>query len=185
MNELKVLLALGVFAILFDSTTSNRFKEYGVLDGKIGDLQIYFYIMLVVKALGNGSNNNADLLLEEVINAESGKGYYRDTATAYGEGLGQFDRIAFEDVKLRASSNTKQRLKMIGVDLDTLKYEELRSSPLASIALIRVKFLLVPSAIPTDFNIRYQYYKKYYNSVLGKATLAHYTKANSGKIFFS
>lgn len=179
-----IVLFTALSGYVLAQTNSNRFRDYGVIDGKLGDVQIYGYIAVVTQLLGNGKNKNADKLLEETIKSECSFGYTRDTARGYGEGLGQFDKIAFDDVKARTKENTKERLKKIGVDLDKVEYSDLHKSPLTAIVFIRLKYLLVPSSIPSDDMGRYLYYKKWYNSIDGKATMAHYQEANK-KSFFS
>ena len=172
-----------VLGFLYTKTQTQRFDDYGVLDGKLGDLQIYADIQVIVQVLGNGKNNNADALIEETIRSECNFGYTKDRSKAYGEGLGQFDRIAFDDVKDRTKENTKSRLKKIGVDLDTIEYEDLRKSPMASIAFIRLKYLLVTASIPQTREARWDYYKKWYNSVKGAATYSHFMAAQDGNYY--
>ena len=164
----------------YAKTDCDRFRDYGIVDGKLGDLQIYGYIYIVCKALGNGKHDNADALIEETIRSECNFGYTKDRSKEYGEGLGQFDRIAFDDVKNRVKENTKVRLKKMGIDLDQARYEDLRKSPLLSIVFIRLKYLLVPSSIPLTREGRWQYYKKWYNSYAGAATMAHFMAAQQG-----
>jgi len=157
---------------------SQRFKDYGVLTGTLGDYQIKVDIALVCGLLGNGANNNADKLIQETINSESQNGNYPDSTKTFGEGLGQFDKIAFYDVKQRARQSHKKLLNLILVDVDNAKYEDLRKSARLAVAFIRLKYLLIPEAIPKHFNERYAYYKKYYNTELGKATFAHFRDSN-------
>jgi len=157
---------------------SNRFKYYGVLDGELGDYQIKVDIALVCGLLGNGSNDNADTLIQMTINSESQNGYAIDHSKNYGEGLGQFDRIAFDDVKARARQKHKDILKLLIIDVDNARYEDLRKSARLQIAFIRLKYLLIPQAVPTNFNDLYAYYKKYYNTENGKATFTHFQESN-------
>lgn len=157
---------------------SNSFKHYGVPPiGK--DVFISTMVNYVCFVLGNGSNNNADLLLSETIKSETQNATAIDFSKDYGEGLGQFDRGTFNDVINRISQKKVERIKMyFGVELSKLKYEDLRNSPLMSIVMIRLKYLLVPAPIPVDTRQRYEYYKKYYNSISGKATLSHWAESN-------
>ena len=157
---------------------SNSFKYYGVPPiGK--DIFISSLIGYVCLILGNGSNENADLLIAETIKSETQNAEAVDYSTDYGEGLGQFDKSTFVDVISRISIEKKQQVfKYFLIDLDTVKYEDLRRSPLLSVVLIRLKYLLIPAAIPVDLKERYNYYKVHYNSIHGKATLAHYFASN-------
>jgi hypothetical protein len=157
---------------------SNSFKYYGVPStGK--DTIIKAIISYVCFILGNGSNNNADLLISETIKSETQNAEAIDYSKEYGEGLGQFDRGTFDDVIARVSKEKKEKVyKYFLINLDNAKYEDLRHSPMLSVILIRLKYLLIPSAIPIDRKERYEYYKKWYNSINGKATLAHFYSSN-------
>lgn len=57
-----------------------------------------------------------------------------------------------------------------------MEYRELELSPLASIVMARIKYKLVPHKIPQwdDLEAVWQYYKKWYNSYLGKATIEEF-----------
>tara|TARA_Y100000004_G_scaffold52017_1_gene57602 strand:+ start:4548 stop:4985 length:438 start_codon:yes stop_codon:yes gene_type:complete len=46
------------------------------------------------------------------------------------------------------------------------------------VALCRIHYRRVPSAIPSTIEERAKYWKKHYNSELGKGTVEHYLKAN-------
>ena len=140
---LRLLIAGLGGSFLYAKAQTPRFEQYGIFDGRMGDLQIYTYITMVTTVLGNGKFNNADALIEETIRAETLLGYAKDHSTAYGEGLGQFDRIAFDDVKARCPENLKTRLKTIGVFIDSLDYDELRCKPLAAIAMISLKYIII------------------------------------------
>ena len=156
---------------------SNSFRFYGVPPiGK--DIFIKQIINYVCFILGNGGNNNADLLIGETIKSETQNATAEDYSSDYGEGLGQFDKVAFDDVISRVKSKKEKVLKYFLIDLDKVKYEDLRNSPVLSVVLIRLKYLLVPSEIPLDVKERYEYYKKWYNSIKGKATLAHFLSSN-------
>lgn len=176
----KQIALIGAIALIGVYTmNSTSFKHYGV--PPIGrSILIDTIIQYVCFILGNGSNDNADLLLKETITTETGYATIEDRSTAYGEGLGQFDKIAFTDVKYRTSQAKKEKIKKYFlIDIDTAEYEDLRHNPLLSVIFIRLKYLLVPTPIPVDLQERYQYYKIHYNSKYGKATLDHFLKMNN------
>lgn len=180
MNNKKkagVALALIIGGIYMITKDSKRFKSYGVLNGISGDMQLKVYIALITKILGNGKNKVVDLFIQEIINAETQNGYFPDNALEYGEGIGQFDRIAFDDVKTRTRSRNKKKLKFIGIDVDNARYEDLRGNALLSIAFMRLKLLLVTAQIPIGKTERFKYYKRWYNSSTGKSNIAHWNNS--------
>lgn len=127
----------------------------------------------VVEALGGGEPAKA--LLMETAAAETGIGVIKDTTPNVGMGLMQFDRIGFDDVKLRTTkANKDATLRMLGVDIMGVQYEDLRFNPFLSVIFARLKYKLVPSAIPATIEGRAAYWKKWYNSSLGKGTTQSY-----------
>jgi len=159
----------------------NSFKYYGV--PKLGKDQIIDgLIYYVCGLLGNGKNNNAFIMIRETLMSETLYGEAKDYSEEYGEGLGQFDKIAFEDVQKRANLKHKKIIKeYTNLDIEECNYEDLRKNSLLSIIFVRLKYLLIEECIPVNIKDRYNYYKKYYNTVLGKATLDHFLKANNYK----
>lgn len=161
---------------------NNSLKYYGVpVIGK--DQIIDGLIYYVCGVLGNGKNNNAYIMIRETIMSETLYAEAKDYSIEYGEGLGQFDKIAFEDVRKRANLKHKKIIKeCTNLDIEECNYEDLRKNPLLSVVFIRLKYLLIPETIPLNAIDRYNYYKKYYNTLSGKATLDHFLKANNYKV---
>lgn len=108
---------------------------------------------------------------------ETHMGKLRDR-TRYGAGTGvmQFDEYPYNDIKRRSSRYYDICLKEFNIDISKMKYMELELSPLASIVMARIKYKLVPCAIPSwdDSGGVWSYYKKWYNSYLGKATIEEF-----------
>ena len=108
---------------------------------------------------------------------ETHLGQLRDR-TRYGAGTGvmQFDEYPYNDIKRRGSRYYDICLKEFNIDISNVEYTELELSPLASIVMARIKYKLVPYAIPSwdDFGSVWSYYKKWYNSYLGKATVEEF-----------
>jgi len=169
--------ALGVYMI-----NSNEWKYYGL--SPIGTKAIIKGITSqVVAVLGNGSYDNADLLIYETIGIETHFATAKDRSREYGEGLGQFDKIGFYDTIQRTSEANKKRVyERFGINIEKVKYEDLRKNPTLSILFIRLKYLLVPGAIPTNLEDRYAYYKKWFNSIYGASTYKKYLKANGYEV---
>lgn len=148
-----------------------RLKTYGFKK----DIELFGTISLVCSIFGNGSNNNADLILEKTARSESHLATYPDEKTEYGESPYQFDKIGFLDTVDRAKQEDKiLSIIHFGINLDELEYADLRKNILASTILARLKYKLVPYKFPTDDLEQYHYYKKYWNSESGSATLEHF-----------
>jgi len=164
--------AFGLIALLGAVYYKRSLMYYGLVNRQ----QIYDTVNKVVDCLGGG--NNARALLLETSAAETGMGDAHDSSWWVGIGLMQFDEIGFIDVQQRTSRAKKDLvLKCFGVDIDRVVHTDLRWSPLLSVIFARLKFQLVPSAIPSTIEGRADYWKKWYNSSLGKGTPEHYIKS--------
>ena len=75
----------------------------------------------------------------------------------------------------------KEKLEKLGFDIDNVKFC-LVSSIAIQVALCRLHYRRVPKALPKAGNLEAQgkYWKKYYNSELGKGTVEHFVEANHG-----
>lgn len=144
--------------------------------GLINKQQIYDAVDAVVNCLGGG--DNAKKMLLETAAAETAMGEAVDSSWWTGIGLMQFDEIAFIDVQQRTSKARKEQvLKCFGIDIDRVVHTDLRWSPLLSVIFARLKYQLVPGMIPSTQTERAAYWKKWYNSSLGKGTPEHYVSA--------
>lgn len=141
-------------------------------------------ILDVCNTLGNGSNNNAHLLLSETAMAETAYGDTPDLHPTSGYGLFQFDKVGFEDTRKRTPQAKKDLIKKIyGIDIDNVSILSLQWSPLLSTIFARLFYLLRPGAIPTDIIGRANYWKTYYNTKSGAGTITHYLEANKTSRF--
>lgn len=137
----------------------------------------------VVQVLGGG--RLAELLLIETAQQETHLGLYRDpTKDGAGRGITQFDWIGVEDVIAR----TPQRLKdavyeSFGINLDQLEHDDLDYQPLTCFILTRLKYRLIPSAIPDTLEGRANYWKQYYNTAAGKGQPEEYIQ-HAGDLVF-
>jgi len=149
--------------------TKRSFVMYGLINKK----ELYDIVDKVVECLGGG--NNARALLLETASAETLCGEAIDDSWSVGMGVFQFDKIGFNDVKERTSkSNAYKVYKCFGIDINKVSYSDLRYSPLLGAIFCRLKYILVPKPIPSDIQSRAEYWKIYYNSVLGAGTPEHY-----------
>ncbi len=129
---------------------------------------------LVEKVLiGIGSyNEHAVNLVLGTIAQESGMGKYIKQISGPALGICQMEPNTFEDCLnnfLEYNPILKAKIK------GTCNIQELRSESLVynlafAIAMCRVHYLRVPEKLPEDLNGYAYYWKKYYNTNLGKGT---------------
>lgn len=99
----------------------------------------------------------------------------------YYGGIWRVDRIGFDDTQNVEShpglSKAYETIKNeTGIDWKKVQYEDLQK-PLYSAIAARLKLKLAQPPIPSaeDINARGQYYKQYYNSILGKGSPEKFT----------
>ena len=131
-----------------------------------------------------GGNENVIALLLETAGAETNRGYTKDNTIGAGMGITQIDRLPFLDIKDRLRQKDKESVKQFfDVDVDLVKWEHLRYNPLLALIFTRLKYKKIPESVPSTKEGRAKYWKKHYNSIEGKGTLAHYILAT--KHFFA
>lgn len=131
--------------------------------------------LAVCKVLGHGSNGKAKDLLLETAAAETQLGTYPDRHAESGHGLHQFDIIGFLDVQCRTRRSDIEKVKQaFKINIEKVKIKDLDNNPLLSFIFCRLKYKLRPEQIPDDIVSRATYWKRYYNTELGKGTLDHY-----------
>lgn len=116
------------------------------------------------------------LLLLETAAQETHMGRAADRGPfGAGVGLCQFDLIGFRDVVERTPANLKMRVHAtIGVSMDELQHRDLGFSPALSFVFCRLFYRLRPGAVPGTLAERAEYWKRWYNSSLGKGAPAEY-----------
>lgn len=133
----------------------------------------------VCECLGYGSNYTADDLLYETCGAETHFGEYKDTTEFAGMGITQFDKLPFKDIKDRTRQKYKDKvLKYFDIDINYVEWEDLRYNPLLAVIFTRLKYKLVPEAVPRSIEDRAKYYKIHYNSMIGKSSVKKYLEIN-------
>jgi len=133
----------------------------------------------VCYCLGNGSNQSAVKMLIETAGVETGKGTINDSTEFAGMGITQFDWVGFDDTLKRTRDKDKQViLDYFGINVDWVKWEELRYNPLLCMIFTRLKYKLVPEAIPNSKENRAIYWKVFFNTKAGKGTIEHYLEMN-------
>ena len=150
-------------------------KNYGYIDNNT----IINQIKLICSCLGNGKNNTADLLLYETARTETGLGSIEDKTVGAGIGICQFDKLPFDDLKKRSLTYKDKILKDLGVDISLVEWEHLRYNSFLSLLFCRLLYKPFSEEIPKDKLGRASYWKKYYNTKLGKGTIEHYMEMNA------
>jgi len=151
--------------------------------GLLNETQLNQIALEVVNCLGNGANNKAISMILETAGAETNKGSYYDKTKFSGMGITQFDYSSFIDVIDRTRKENKDKiLKYFDINIDWIKWEELRYNPLLSMIFTRLKYKLVTEEIPKNIEDRAKYWKRYYNSYAknAKGTIEHYLEMNKG-----
>jgi len=146
--------------------------NYGYVDKK----QIKKQIKMICNCLGGGEN--AQRLVFETAVAETGIGNIKDTTIGAGIGLTQFDKLPFDDTKIRGMKYRNKIYNGLGIDIDFVNWDDLRYSPFLCLLFTRLFYLLRPGAISSDIEERAKYWKKWYNTKLGKGTVEHYLEMN-------
>jgi len=141
-------------------------------------------VLVVCNILGHGKNKKAMNLLLETASVETKSGTAKDGTIYAGMGITQFDKMPFYDIKHRTSQRSKDAIKnALDIDIDLVEWEHLRYNPLLAMIFTRLKYIKVPAEIPSDMLGRAEYWKKWYNSELGKGTVDHYIA--SSQLYYS
>lgn len=136
--------------------------------------QIKIFAQAVCDVLGGGEA--AVRLLCETAAAETQCGTVVDrTPFGAGSGLCQCDELPYADTVNRAKQSDLDAIKKaFGIDLKLVSWSHVNYSPLLSLIVCRLHYKLRPGFIPLTSRGRAEYWKKHYNSVLGKGTVDHY-----------
>lgn len=149
-------------------TMNNQFLYYGINGG---DTEILAIIDEVAKNHAMGANQNlVKKALFEIISAESDFGYAVDKTLNSGEGLTQFDKTTYNELRDELLKQGKNPY-----NLESTPYNALRTNPKLQIYMARYfLYRRVPSAIGATLSARASQWKKYYNTIYGAGTTAHY-----------
>lgn len=132
----------------------------------------------ICSVVGNGSNDNAHKILIETAQQETKLGYYPDKFPyLHGIGLCQFDLIGFQDVKQRTRPRIVKTIKRnFKLNINDVRHRELAYSPFLSLLFCRLFYKLRPDPIPQKLHDRAKYWKKHYNTKIGKGSVEEYVK---------
>ena len=129
-------------------------------------------IISVLKELNLHSDNAVNLLMGTAAQ-ESHLGRYRKQLGG-GPALGifQMEPATFDDIMknyLRYKPELTTRIERVA-RVSRFKAEDLEHNDLLAICMARVHYLRVKEAIPSDLEGWARYWKRYYNTSLGKGT---------------
>lgn len=129
-------------------------------------------ITSVLKEIGLHSDNAVNLLMGTAAQ-ESHLGKYRKQIGG-GPALGifQVEPATFNDIVnnyLRYKPELASRIERVA-RISRFKAEDIENNDLLAICMARVHYLRVREAIPSDLDGWARYWKRYYNTPLGKGT---------------
>ena len=128
----------------------------------------------IVEVLGGGVD--AYNLILETATAETALGQIADRTLYAGMGICQFDKVPFQRVKDKSMRFRNLILRKLGIDIKLVQWEHLRYNTFLSLLFCRLYYMAVQDPIPSTIEDRANYWKKYYNSYIGKGTQEHYLK---------
>lgn len=123
-----------------------------------------------------GPNEDVEAAIQLMVataGQETHLGHLRDPTTyRAGAGIMQVDPIGIEDIQLRGRKWIKFCKTKWDIHLDRVKHRELNEGAFLCVVAARVRYKVVPKALPRkdDIDGQWEYYKKYYNSYAGVAT---------------
>ncbi len=127
----------------------------------------------ICECLG-GSRDVEEMIIETAI-VETHGGEYKDPTHYAGMGLTKIDQVPFQDIKDRANeSDVNKIFKAFSINIKHVDWVELRHNPFLALLFTRLFYKKIPEKIPNSIKARAFYWKKYYNSSLGKGTEEHY-----------
>ena len=145
--------------------------------GYINKKEIEKQVDLICNCLGPANGNAKKLVIETAV-AETGLGAISDKTIGAGIGLTQFDKLPFKDTKNRGMRFRTKIKAELGVDIQLVNWDDLRYNPFLCLLFTRIFYLLRKPKIPATIEGRAAYWKKWYNTRLGKGTVEHYLNMN-------
>ena len=140
----------------------------------------------IIKETLNHMNLYSEDALEMIYKTGKAESGYR-TLQQYGGGpalgLFQMEPATYRDIwKNYVMYREKYRNKLYSLGFDDSKMDYCLMSNIGiQVAMCRLHYRRVPSALPKagDLEGQANYWKKYYNSHLGKGTIEHFMEANN------
>jgi len=143
--------------------------------GYLGDLKKQANI--ISETLNPNNASRATVLLLATAAVETSLGKVTDKTLYAGMGLCQFDKIPFYRVRDKSMKHRKKILKNLHIDIRLVEWEDLRYNPFLSLLFCRLYYLQVSEPIPNLPVEMAHYWKKYYNTYLGKGKIKHFVRS--------
>lgn len=139
-------------------------------------------IASVLKELNLHSDNAVNLLMGTAAQESHLGKYRRQLGGGPALGIFQMEPATFDDIVknyLRYKPELAARIERVA-RISRFKAEDIENNDLLAICMARVHYLRVREAIPSDLEGWARYWKRYYNTSLGKGTeeefIANYKK---------
>lgn len=119
---------------------------------------------------------DAENLILGTIAQESAYGKYRKQINGVALGIIQMEPKTFNDIVnnfLKYHKDIAEKIKQIA-HINVFSSADLVSNDKLAICFCRLQYYRQKEAIPSTLNEQAAYYKKYYNTPLGKATIEQY-----------
>jgi hypothetical protein len=122
-------------------------------------------------------SQEAENLIIGTIAQESHLGKYIEQVRGPAKGICQMEPNTYNDIwnnYLKYKPELSDKILKLSVDANDA--DEMRWNLKLSIAMCRVHYLRVPTAIPLSLERQAEYWKKFYNTRFGKGTIEQYIK---------
>lgn len=117
-------------------------------------------------------------LIAGIVAVETQFGTYPDTSVKEGMGISQIDKIKFFDIKKNSNEHRAMIIQEFAVDINLVKYEDLRYNVFLAILSTVLGLLRIIEALP-NITIKElaKYWKKHWNTTAGAGTIEDFIKA--------
>ena len=143
---------------------------------KMDKKQLRDLISLTLKKIDLHSESAVELLLGTAAQESRLGEYIRQLRNGPALGIFQMEPDTFKDILdryLLRKPELFEKIKAVS-GIDCYKVEYLEWNLVFAICMSRVFYLRIPEAIPADLTDQAAYWKKYYNTHLGKGTVQEY-----------
>ncbi len=126
--------------------------------------------------IGLGGNENVYRQMMGTCATETHCGQYPDdNPEKLGVGVYQHDQIRIDDIQQEGEQRHFDIVKKLwGYNIPTIKLADLAYDPLLSTICARLGYKRIPENCPANILDQAIYWKKYWNTLAGKGTMAHY-----------
>lgn len=179
----KIFIAILLFfsggRVLALATEPKRLEIYGIANRAELEL-IVDYISFAYNLGANPLLLRRNLLEISAVESAFGTADYAKNR-GYGYGIWQFDKVAFNDIKNKIIQFQSGKFMLLcGRDIKSVTYEMLQNHALIACFFARTYlYYKIPEPIGATLEDRARQWKTYYNTDLGKGTIAQYIIASA------